>query len=113
MPADAKTLLEEALQLPAATRAELATKLIESLDDEVDDDAKELWQAEIERRVKEIEAGTAKTVPWEEVRRQLRARERGNLGLREKLAAADLAVADGRTLSVEDVCAQAAEWRRR
>jgi len=113
MPADAKTLLDEALQLPAAARAELATKLIESLDAELDDSAEELWQAEIERRLKEIDAGTAKTLPWEEVRRQLLAHNRDNLDLREKLAAADLAVADGRTLSVEDVCAQTAEWRRR
>ena len=34
------------------------------------------------------------------------------LYLREKLAAADRAVAEGRTLSVEEVRAQAAEWRR-
>ena len=34
------------------------------------------------------------------------------LYLREKLAAADRAVAEGRTLSVEEVRAQAAEWWR-
>lgn len=34
------------------------------------------------------------------------------LYLREKLAAADRAVAEGRTLSIEDVRTQAAEWRR-
>lgn len=74
MPADVKTLLEEALRLPPATRSELATKLIESLDDQVADDAAEQWLAEIERRVKGLDAGTAKTVPWEEVRLQLCAR---------------------------------------
>ena len=73
MTADAKRLLEEALRLPPDTRGELATKIIESLDDDIDDDAEELWRAEIERRVKDLDAGTAKTVPWEEVRRQLRA----------------------------------------
>lgn len=65
-------LLREALSLPPEERAALAAKLIESLDGEVvDDDAEAAWAAEIERRVKEIRAGTARTIPWEEARARI------------------------------------------
>jgi hypothetical protein len=37
-----------------------------------DDDIEELWSIEAERRWQEIEAGIAKTVPWEEVRSRLK-----------------------------------------
>lgn len=63
--------MAEALELPTEARAELAGRLLESLDQEVDDDVEELWRAEIGRRVKELDEGTAKTVPWSEVQRQL------------------------------------------
>jgi Putative addiction module component len=36
------------------------------------DDIEELWSIEAERRWQEIEAGIAKTVPWEEVRARLK-----------------------------------------
>jgi len=34
-------------------------------------DAEQLWSVEIARRVKELDEGTARTVPWSEVQRQL------------------------------------------
>jgi putative addiction module component (TIGR02574 family) len=69
MSPNAEKLYNEAMQLPDDERADLAGKLIASLDLEVDDDADEAWAAEIARRVAEIENGTAKTIPWEEARR--------------------------------------------
>ena len=65
-------LFETARKMPAVERAELAGRLIETLDEEVDADAEHLWSVEIARRVKELDEGTARTVPWAEVQRQLR-----------------------------------------
>jgi putative addiction module component (TIGR02574 family) len=65
-------LVAEALQLPASARAALAGTLIESLDEDVDEDAEHAWSQEIASRVRELDEGTVQTVPWEEVRRELR-----------------------------------------
>lgn len=64
-------LWREAAELSEEERASLAGLLIESLEGEPDPDVEAAWSAEIQRRVAEIEAGTAKTVPWEEVRQRL------------------------------------------
>jgi putative addiction module component (TIGR02574 family) len=37
-------------------------------------DVEAAWAAEIERRVREIDSGDVKTIPWEEVRAKLYAR---------------------------------------
>jgi len=39
--------------------------------DENDRGAEEAWNVEIRRRVVELESGTVKTVPWQEVRKRL------------------------------------------
>lgn len=59
------------MKLPPEARAALAGSLLESLDTEVDADAESAWAIEIERRLREIEAGTASTVSWDEVRRRI------------------------------------------
>jgi putative addiction module component (TIGR02574 family) len=64
-------LWREAAELSEEERASLAGLLIESLEGEPDPDVEAAWSAEIQRRVAEIEAGTAKTIPWEEVRQRL------------------------------------------
>jgi len=64
----------EALRLPEADRAELAHSLVVSLDGPADADAEAAWDAEILRRLDEIESGTAKLVDREELRRRMRAR---------------------------------------
>lgn len=64
----------EALRLPEADRAELAHSLVTSLDGPADADAASAWDAEILRRLDEIESGTAKLVDREELRRRMRAR---------------------------------------
>ena len=41
------------------------------LDPSVDDDVESAWQAEIQKRLHEIETGTVSLVPWSEVRKML------------------------------------------
>ena len=74
MDRDAPDLLKEALKLSRKARAALASSLIDSLDDVEDEDAEAAWQDEIARRLEELDAGTTKSVPWSEVRRQILGR---------------------------------------
>lgn len=71
MTRSAADILQDALALPAEARAAIASRLISSLDDAVDDDAEAAWSAEIARRIEDIDAGTIPLVPWTEVRRRL------------------------------------------
>jgi len=64
-------VIEGALRLPKSARAALAARLLESLDSEIDEDAEEAWDAEIGRRLDEIDSGRVKMVPWSEARRQI------------------------------------------
>jgi putative addiction module component (TIGR02574 family) len=81
----AAALLKEALTLPAKDRAAMAEELIASLDGRSDDDAATAWKSEIERRIKELDAGAVSPIPWTEVRRRLfdRARRRALKRLRD------------------------------
>ena len=65
----AQELYDNALALPDSERAELAARLIESLDTEVDDDVNAAWDDEIKRRIQELDSGAVTTVPWPEARR--------------------------------------------
>ncbi len=60
-----------AVQLPERDRATLAGLLIESLEPAPEPDVEAAWSKEIARRVAELDAGTVKTIPWEEVRAAL------------------------------------------
>lgn len=64
-------LWKEASELSEKDRADLAGLLIESLEGEPDEGVEAAWAAEIERRVEQLEAGTVKGIPWEEVRQRL------------------------------------------
>jgi putative addiction module component (TIGR02574 family) len=68
-------LLDHVLRLPHEQRAALAAALIESLDDGVDEDAEATWAAEIARRLRDEEAGRAKTIGWPEARQMIAADE--------------------------------------
>jgi putative addiction module component (TIGR02574 family) len=59
----------EALSLSEAERAELAHSLVASLDGPPDADAEAAWDAEIRRRLAEIDSGTAELIDREELRR--------------------------------------------
>jgi putative addiction module component (TIGR02574 family) len=65
-------LASVALQIPADERAALADRLIASLTGGRRYDP--AWEAEMNRRIDEIEAGTAKTVDADEVFAKLKAR---------------------------------------
>ncbi|OFW14258.1 MAG: hypothetical protein A3H29_05270 [Acidobacteria bacterium RIFCSPLOWO2_02_FULL_67_21] len=71
MPKDFKDVFRDATELSEQDRATLAGLLIESLEGEPDPDVEAAWAAEIERRVAELDAGTVKSIPWEEVRQRL------------------------------------------
>jgi putative addiction module component (TIGR02574 family) len=64
-------LLEEALALPSSERARLAASLISSLDTEEDLNVEQAWRVEVNRRVAELDNGTAEAIDWEEARRTI------------------------------------------
>lgn len=59
----ADRVLKDALKLPAAERADIASCLYGSLNGEDDVKLHPDWDKEIERRLKEIDEGKAKLVP--------------------------------------------------
>ena len=67
-------LFREASELSERERAELAGLLLESLDGEPDQDVEAAWAEEIERRVRQLDSGEVKTIPWQQVRSELFAR---------------------------------------
>ena len=67
----AEHLLDEALKLSDSERAELAARLIQSLDPEADSEVDTAWAAEIERRCAALDAGEAVTSDWSEVRARI------------------------------------------
>jgi putative addiction module component (TIGR02574 family) len=69
-------IIRAALSLPPGARVTLAEHLLESVDDDDQKRIDALWAEEVERRVKEIEDGTATLIPGEEVMNRLRARYR-------------------------------------
>ncbi len=62
----------EALHLPVSSRAELAEKLVESLDFSENDDIQQAWATEAIRRRDEVRSGKVKTIPGEEVLAEVR-----------------------------------------
>ena len=71
MSTDLGELALELLGLPAKSRAVLAQKLIESLEEEESPDAAKQWIEVAKRRAKELDDGTQPGIPAEEVFRQL------------------------------------------
>jgi len=65
-------LLQDALKLGPAERAELASELIASLDAEADPDAENAWVTEIEERAARARSGEDPGKPWPEVRDRLK-----------------------------------------
>ena len=65
-------LAEEAMKLPAESRAKLADQIVESLDLTEPDAIQRLWTAEALRRREEIRSGRVKPIPGEEVIAEVR-----------------------------------------
>jgi putative addiction module component (TIGR02574 family) len=76
MSRDVKDLVAEALDLPLTARAELASQLLDSLDNLSDEENDQLWAEEAERRYAEYKAGNIESVPADEVFARLRARRK-------------------------------------
>jgi putative addiction module component (TIGR02574 family) len=70
MSPEVSDLLKRALSLPVDERAALANTLLDSLS-QLDNSIQEAWDKEVARRMNDLEAGRAVTVPWEELRQQL------------------------------------------
>jgi putative addiction module component (TIGR02574 family) len=70
----AADLLAEILRLPVEERAKVALEVLRSLDGEPESGAAAAWDAEIERRGAEVDAGTAETMTLDEYRAHVRRR---------------------------------------
>jgi putative addiction module component (TIGR02574 family) len=69
---EAERLLDAALDLPEDERAELAAILSESVGhDPSSDEIEAEWIAEAKRRLEDVRAGRATTIPSEDVEREL------------------------------------------
>ena len=69
---DVDAVLSQALRMPEEERAEIAEKLIASLDNTTDTDVEQAWQEEVRRRIRDLDSGAVVCIPWEEVCRRLR-----------------------------------------
>ncbi|MGK7899062.1 MAG: addiction module protein [Xenococcus sp. (in: cyanobacteria)] len=67
-----ETLKKELSQLSKQDRAEIASFLLHSLDEDIDDDVKEAWDEELTQRLTQIHEGTAKGESLEVVLSELR-----------------------------------------
>ncbi len=67
----AREIFDTAKQLPEGDRAALAAWLIDSLDPVTDGDAQLHWDAEIQRRLQQLDSGEVTPVPWSEARKMI------------------------------------------
>jgi len=70
----ARRAYTEALKLSARDRAALLEHLMRTLDS--DPEVNAAWDAEVRRRIDEVERGDVKTIPWSVARKQVFARPR-------------------------------------
>ena len=68
-----KQIKDEALHLPEEERADLAQKLLLSLDTPSQGEIEADWLAEAHRRARELDEGITQPIPAEEVRRKAQA----------------------------------------
>jgi putative addiction module component (TIGR02574 family) len=69
-----RRLQEKALTLTEKERAELALALVKSLDAPADVNAAADWERELVKRLAQIDAGTAKLVDRDELRKRMKGR---------------------------------------
>ncbi len=67
-----KELSQRAHELVPEDRARLAEELLASLEDDVDPEVDAAWEEEIRKRIAEVESGTAKLIPADEVFARIR-----------------------------------------
>jgi putative addiction module component (TIGR02574 family) len=77
MSPEVSEILKRALALPVEERAVLANTLLDSLEprslETADQSVEEAWDEEVARRIADLKAGRAVTVPWEQLHRELLA----------------------------------------
>jgi putative addiction module component (TIGR02574 family) len=66
-------LEEAALHLPAQERARLVQRLLESLDQLPEEEARQLWLVEAQRRADEIDQGEVQLMDGDELEQQIQA----------------------------------------
>jgi hypothetical protein len=64
---DFKEIERSALKLDEKHRAELAKRLLISLEETIDEDIEQAWIEEIKHRKAQVESGEVETIPGEEV----------------------------------------------
>jgi putative addiction module component (TIGR02574 family) len=69
----AKEIIDAALKLDPQARAEIAEDILESLESSSYGELSPAWEEEIERRVREIEAGHVQMIPAEQVFTEIEA----------------------------------------
>jgi DNA-binding SARP family transcriptional activator len=69
-------IASEALQMNVESRAALAKRLLDSLDELAPDEFERMWVEEAARRYQQLKAGTATSIASEEVFARLDARSR-------------------------------------
>jgi putative addiction module component (TIGR02574 family) len=72
MSPEVSDLLKRALALSVDERAALANTLLDSIET-ANESVQEAWDAEVARRISDLKAGKAVTVPWEQLHRELLA----------------------------------------
>ena len=73
----AKDIVKAAIQLPENERVLVVAELLASLEPGTDKDVDAAWAADIERRSREIKAGTVRPLSWKQVRSRARRQARG------------------------------------
>jgi putative addiction module component (TIGR02574 family) len=68
---DTEQLVAEVLDLPEQDRAEVAARILQSLDETQDDGVDEAWARELERRSAAVDSGQVVTSDWNILRRRI------------------------------------------
>ena len=71
MCSQAVKILDDAMKLSEAERADLAACLLASLDEKTHAQINPAWEAEIERRLHAIDSGHATLIPWKVARHSI------------------------------------------
>lgn len=71
MAQDISDILKQAMALPSEARAALAGALLDSLDSQTDASAEAEWDAEIARRIEELDSGAVRPIAWVDARQQI------------------------------------------
>lgn len=70
-------VVRDAMTLPEEERLEVAAALLDSVDGYSKAGLSKAWQDEIERRVRDADAGLEESIPWEVLKERLERARRG------------------------------------